>query len=605
MKKEHFIIMTALVYLCFGAQCISQQRASLEVALQKALDESIQDSEAVGVSAAVILPDGRLWTGASGISHKDTPLTADMLLDIGSIEKNFQAALCLSLAEDGLLSLDDPLEKWVFPYAYIDGTVPLRQLLNMTSGFDKIVDDANSPWSIGYKNIEFEKIWTWEDIHRSFVSTPNFKPGTKTEYSTTNYLLLTQVIEAVTQKPQIEVFEDRILKPLRLNHTLVRFFEPIPDTLSIAHGWCDIDPDDDPEDITLEYSLNWLASFSPMLVYSTAEDMVRWIDELYHKKTVLSEDMLQAMLSFSGPVQNETMMNGYGLGVVDINLGAILPRWEDVRTVGHLGSQFGYSAFAVYFPDLETSVAILFNRGCDAATNRALGTVADAFFEVLFTHLDVKESVRKDGISDMRKELEKSPDDVHLMYRLARKYQETNEDYDASLLYKTILEADPDDHFGHKTEALYWNASYDGVIHRKPEALIAFIAEHPDYKDIRDAYRWLAKTYQRRNELDKAVQVYHDALQIFNQDPEFYNDYAWWVYENEVKDEYKTALTYTREAVKIKPEACHIWDTLAWLYLVTGDYNKAVETSEKALSLAPEDLRPDYEQSLNRIRKGK
>ncbi len=605
MKAKCLIILITLVYLCFGTQCGSSPKPSLEVALQQALDASIQNTEAVGVSAAVILPDGRLWTGVSGISHEDTPVTADMLFDIGSTEKNFQAALCLMLAEEGSLSLDDPLEKWIPSCPNIDGRVTIRQLLNMTSGFDKIVDDANSPWRIGYTNIDFTKIWTWDDIQRAFISTPNFEPGTKVEYSTTNYILLKQVIETVTRKPQIEVFEDRILKPNHLNHTLARFFEPIPDTLVIAHGWCDIDPDDDPEDITSGYSLNWLASISPMLVYSTAEDMVRWISALYHEKRVLGDDFLKEMLTFSGPVMDEPMMYGYGLGTVDINLGAILPKWEGVRTIGHLGSQFGYSAFAVYFLDLETSVVLLFNRGCDNATNQAIGTVADAFFKVLFTHLGVKESRQKDSISDMRKELERSPDDVHLMYRLARKYQEMNEDYDASLIYEKILQEDPDDRFGYKADALFWNASYDGVIHHKPEKLIAFIAGHPDYKDIQDAYRWLVKTYQRRNEMDKAVRVYHDALSVFAKNAEFYNHYAWWVYENKVDDEYQTAITYAREAVDLEPEAYYIWDTLAQLYKVHGDQKKAVEASEKAVSLAPEDQRADYEQSLNRIIKGK
>lgn len=143
------------------------------------------------------------------------------------------------------------------------------------------------------------------------------------------------------------------------------------------------------------------------------------------------------------------------------------------------------------------------------------------------------------------------------------------------------------------------------MIHRKPEKLIAFIAGHPDYQNIKGAYRWLAKTYKKRNEWDKAAQVYHDALQVFDLDPEFYNEYAWWVYENEVNEEYETALTYAAEAVTIAPEASHIWDTLAWLYLVTGDQAKAVEASEKALSLAPDDQRPDYERSLKMIRKGK
>jgi len=191
------------------------------------------------------------------------------------------------------------------------------------------------------------------------------------------------------------------------------------------------------------------------------------------------------------------------------------------------------------------------------------------------------------------------------MVRIARIQQEIKEDYDASLMYERILKQDPDDQYGYKTDALFWKASYDGVIHRKPENLIAFIAEHPDYKDIQNAYQWLAKTYKRRKEMDKAVQAYHDALKVFNNDVEFYNHYAWWVYENKVENEYETAIQYTKKAVELKPEACHIWDTMAWLYLENGDQAAAVQASTEALRLAPETNRKEYENYLNTIKKGK
>ena len=90
--------------------------------------------------------------------------------------------------------------------------------------------------------------------------------------------------------------------------------------MPIIHGWFDTNDDGKPDDIS-GYSINWITSLSPMCVYSTPSDLAQWIDALYHKKSVLSEEMLKAMLTFNSPVQNEPMMYGYGLGVVDINLG--------------------------------------------------------------------------------------------------------------------------------------------------------------------------------------------------------------------------------------------------------------------------------------------
>jgi D-alanyl-D-alanine carboxypeptidase len=564
----------------------------------------MKNSGAVGVSAAVIFPDGHLWKGASGISHEGVSLSTDMLFDIGSIAKNFQAALALKLVEDGLISLDDPLEKWFPPYPNIDGKITIRQVLNLTSGIDNIVEDSNSPFRVGYVNIDHEKMWTWEEIYKTYVGKPDFEPGTRCAYSSTNYIVLRYVIEKATKRKQTAVFEDLLLKPLHLTHTVADFSKPIPDTLPVAHGWFDTNDDGTPDDIS-GYSINWITSLSPLCVYSTPSDMVRWIDAIYHKRTVLKDETLKAMLAFVGPVQNEPMMKGYGLGVVGLNVGALLPKWKDVRAYGHLGSQFGYSTLALYFPEIGISVSMMFNRGCDAGTNRAIGIVAGAFFDALFEPLGVKGSDEGNSVGDMVRELEKSPNDVHLMYKIAKQYQADKEDYEASLIYEKILKQDPEDNYGYRTEALYWKASYDGVIWKKPENLIAFIAEHKDYKDINDAYRWLAKSYQRRNEMDKAVQVYKERLQTVGKDAEFFNHFGWWVYENKVASEYKTAITYVEEALVLKSDAYYIWDTLAWLYFESGEQHKAVEASSKALSLAPEKQHDAYKSALEKIKKGK
>jgi Tfp pilus assembly protein PilF len=333
--------------------------------------------------------------------------------------------------------------------------------------------------------------------------------------------------------------------------------------------------------------------------------MVKWIDALFHRKTILSDSLLEAMLTFGGPVQREPLMKAYGLGVVDFNLGTLNPRWETVRFYGHAGSQFGYSTLVGYLPEYGVSVAFMFNRGADRTTNSMIVPVFNAVTDVLLRELGAKESKGSDDLSGMLEELERSPDDVHLMYSIAKAYQEVKEDYDASLIYEKILALDPDDTYGYKTESLFWKATYDGLIWKKPENLIAFIADHRDYKDIRRAYAWLAKTYVRREEMANAVQVYRDALNTLDSNAEFYNEYAWWVYENKVESEYDSAIAYARRAVNMKPDAHYIWDTLAQLYCENGEQHNAVEASSTALRLAPPDQRAAYEQYLNKIKQGK
>jgi CubicO group peptidase (beta-lactamase class C family) len=161
LMKLRYLIM-ALVTTAIVVSCQQNRKANMPIneALQAAMDESIKNSGAIGVSAAIIFPDGQMWKGASGISHEGVPVTTDMLFDIGSIEKNFQAALALKLVEEGLIALDDPLEKWFPPYPNISGKITIRQILNLTSGIDNLVEDPNSPFRVGYVNIQHGKIWT-------------------------------------------------------------------------------------------------------------------------------------------------------------------------------------------------------------------------------------------------------------------------------------------------------------------------------------------------------------------------------------------------------------------------------------------------------------
>lgn len=602
--KHNIALASCLVLIISSCQPKLSVDRPIGSVLQTALDHSIENSGAIGVSAAVMFPNGDLWTGTVGESYEGTPLTKEMLFDIASVQKNLQAALVLKLVEDSILALDDPIAKWLPPSPHIDGAITVRQLLNLSSGIDTFVGDPNSPFRIGYQNIDFEKSWTWEEILAAFVGEPHFEPGSKREYSTTNYIVLRQIIEKATQSRQTRLLADTILLPNGLNHTLADFSNPIPESLCIAHGWVDTDHDGQPEDIS-HNSLNWIASLSPMLVYSTPSDMVRWMDALFHREVVLHEGTLKEMLTFAGPVQGEPLMKAYGLGVADIALGALLPQWEHVRIYGHLGLQFGYMTLIGYLPESGVSIAIMSNRGGDLDSDRAMLTVGGAMLDVLLRHLGAEEAKQTDSLADLIKESGRSPDDMHLMYRIARLHQAQNDDDEAALVFAEILKRDPEDRFGYRIEALYWKAVYDGLIGRKPEPLISFISEHDDFKDIKEAYKYLAKTYLRRGEMDKAIGVYEDALKTIGVDADFYNHYAWWVFENKVKSEYDVALDLAKQAAEKKPDAFYIWDTVAWLYLEIGDQDLAILASKKALERAPANERPEMEDALAKIRKGK
>ena len=136
MKLKIFTLAIVLftTFLFILTSCSYGDKNTIEEKLQKVLDDGISKYDVRGVSAVVIFPDQKVWKGVSGISHDTVSIKSNMLFAIGSITKNVVAALTLKLAEEGMLSLDDPLSKWLPAYPYVDSNITIRQLLNHTSG---------------------------------------------------------------------------------------------------------------------------------------------------------------------------------------------------------------------------------------------------------------------------------------------------------------------------------------------------------------------------------------------------------------------------------------------------------------------------------------
>jgi D-alanyl-D-alanine carboxypeptidase len=378
---SRFVTFTISLVLVFSLVTCSDRSPSTEEIpyaeeLQQALDSSKEAGEVIGVSAAIIDADGYLWTGVSGNSTSGRPISEDMLFDMGSAGKMLAAPLMLVLAEDGLLSLDDPMDAYIDPPPGVDGSIPIRLMLNHTSGLANMVEHPDSPFRTPYNDIDFERWWTIDEIFTELGFEPYFAPGEGWHYSQAGYEIATLIVEQVTGSTMAEQIQSRLLDPLGIDGMILDFSQPLPGEVAIAHNWVDTKGDGSPEDVS-DRSRNWIASLSRILTYTTAEDFARWGHALFTGE-VLEPESLDQMLTFVHPDDfgNEPpIFSGYGLGVVEW-----IPQMiHGEYGYGHSGSIPGYRAFLAHLPEYDLTIAVLSNSDKE----EELGAVIDALLTVV------------------------------------------------------------------------------------------------------------------------------------------------------------------------------------------------------------------------------
>jgi len=326
---------------------------ALQLALERALHDG-QGEYSLGISAAVIVPGFKPWVGVAGQSHAGVPMTPDMLFNVGSVAKSLEAALALKFSERGMLDLDAPVSTWLPAHDHVDGRITVRQLLNHTSGLFNVFEHPDFPW-VG-PHIDYGRTWQLDEVLDSFVEEPYGPPGYAQHYSSTNYLLLTAILEQIAGVPVPDEVTRLLLEPQGLKHSFMSMGSLPPSPFIVADPWADVDSDGDLDNLRGEPQ-TWIATLTHPVLYMTPTDMARWTRRLHYEHRVLSSQSLQQMYTRPERAVPDPEGGKYGLGVADFDdrLG--------LHAIGHAGSSLGYSATALYLPDRAISLAWAINTG--------------------------------------------------------------------------------------------------------------------------------------------------------------------------------------------------------------------------------------------------
>jgi D-alanyl-D-alanine carboxypeptidase len=365
MKPRVCPFLPALLMLVALPACTRDARP-LDIRVGEAINEGLRKHDVKGASVALILSDDSLRCYVGGISHDSVAVSPDMLIAAGSITKNVIAALVFQLAEEGLLSLDDPLHRWLPSYDKVDSNITIRQLLAHTSGLFMFWDNQKL-WDdlIAYR----DSVFTPEAV-LAYLGDPYFGPGQGFHYSNTNYLLLAMIVTRATHSSISVEMRRRFWSPLGLSDTYLSMEEDVPDRL--LHVWGDNFEKGTPNrDITfLPRTSHETITYGSSGIFTTPGDLARWAHALFGGK-VLKPSSLAMMLDIDD--------DDYGLGVHRFKSGLV----RGGRAVGHGGGNIGMMTYMIHWLDRRASLVVTIN----AFNGKCLNDITEDVTDAVIDHL--------------------------------------------------------------------------------------------------------------------------------------------------------------------------------------------------------------------------
>jgi Beta-lactamase class C and other penicillin binding proteins len=285
-----------------------------------------------------------------------TAVTPQTNFRLASVSKQFTAAAILLLAEDGRLSIDDPLKRWLPGLPAAAEQVTLRHLLSHTSGlldYEDLMDPADSRQ---VHDSDVLQLLQRED--RTY-----FAPGSQYRYSNSGYALLALVVGQASGMDFASFLQQRIFQPLGMTGT-VAHQDGVDEVAHRAYGHSLVDG---------RWQRTDQSTTSAVLgdggIYSSLDDLARWDAALYDER-LLSHASLQQMFSPSTPTP-EPDVPSYGFG------------WRlNGKAQWHSGESIGFRNVILRYPDQRLTVIVLTNRNNPEPYPTAL-RIAQRWLDVL------------------------------------------------------------------------------------------------------------------------------------------------------------------------------------------------------------------------------
>ena len=346
MKK----ILTICLIALFSATSFSQ---TFNTPRLDSLLHILEQKEKFMGSIAVSQNGKLLYTKAIGYSDLETSKKANTATKyrIGSISKMFTAALILKAVEENKTTLQQTLDQY-FPQIENSKKITIGNLLNHRSGIHSFTDDDDY---LTYNTVpKSEK----EMLALIEKGKSDFEPNSKAEYSNSNYVLLSYILEKIYKKDYKTVLNTKIIKPLGLKNTY------FGSRINIQNNEC----------YSYKFGGKWNKETEtdmsiPMgagSLVSNPTDLTIFIEQLFAGKIISNKSV--ALM--------KTMTDKYGMGMFEF------PYFEK-KSYGHTGGIDGFQSVVSYFPEEQLSVALTSN-GASYSNNNVLLCALSCYFNKPF-----------------------------------------------------------------------------------------------------------------------------------------------------------------------------------------------------------------------------
>src|SRR5580658_5323127 len=347
-------ILGAAFATALSAQMVDTIDPALRAKIDRIANQVLEQTGVPSASVAVVQHGKLVFTHAYGMARLDQQkkATPEMRYSIGSISKQFTATAILLLKEEGKLSINDPVGKYV-PGLTRGSEVTIRQILSHTSGYQDY-------WPEDYVMTPMLKPETAQQIIDTWGKKPlDFEPGTQWQYSNTNFVIAGRIVEVVSGESLWQFLGEHVFHPLKMKSVWNSDEHKLTDVDATAYYRHALGP----LRVAPKEGVGWMFAAGELAM--TAHDLALW-DESLIAQSVLKPESYKQMFTEVKLKDGKGTHYGLGVEVMDRN---------GHRSIEHSGEVSGFVSDNEVLVDDGVAVAVLTNQDAVGAASSIAGLV--------------------------------------------------------------------------------------------------------------------------------------------------------------------------------------------------------------------------------------